>query len=660
MLLNRAAQRTSTTGTGNITLGAALESNAAVTQPAWLSFSAAGAAENDIVRYLIFDGAAWEYGLGTCGASAGSISRAGGAMDGTVAGQRSSTGSLLNLSGSAVVFISAIAEDFYTTEQAQDAVGSILVDSSTIDLTYNDSTPSITASVIDASITYAKIQNVSNTSRFLGRISLGAGSVEELSGTQATTLLDIFTSSLKGLAPASGGGTTTYLRADGTWGTPPGVPGGSDTQVQFNDAGSFGGDADLTWNKTTNLLTITGAGRATNYIQIGEGSIANNWASFPANLFIYHNPEDRWGQVLGTIGNHAWGHSIFFIKNRNASDPLAITTVNADDEVGNFNYYAPDGVAWRHLAQETIEVDGSPSSNMPGRFRWWTRSTTEISPQEKMRLDGNGRLILGGSPTQDINGANPRIQLHGTNYESGLIGQYMWSNTTNSNFLYMNKSRGTSIGTHVIVNNNDLLGGYAWAGSNGTDFIDAAYITAEVDGTPGVGNDMPGRLRFWTSPDGSGTPAVRMVLNSAGGVQVNAFTSGQVASSSTGQLSSVDDLLSISMIFDGGGSVVTTGIKGDIEVPFACTIMQATLAADQTGSIVIDIWKDSYANYPAVVGDSITASAKPTLSSALKSQDSTLTGWTTAIAAGDILRFNVDSAATVTRVLLSLKVKKTY
>jgi hypothetical protein len=42
-------------------------------------------------------------------------------------------------------------------------------------------------------------------------------------------------------------------------GTGGGTPGGSDTQVQFNDGGStFGGDADFTWNKTTNVLGITG------------------------------------------------------------------------------------------------------------------------------------------------------------------------------------------------------------------------------------------------------------------------------------------------------------------------------------------------------------------------------------------------------------------
>ena len=37
-----------------------------------------------------------------------------------------------------------------------------------------------------------------------------------------------------------------------------GAPGGSTTQLQFNDAGAFGGDADLTWNKTTNVMTVGG------------------------------------------------------------------------------------------------------------------------------------------------------------------------------------------------------------------------------------------------------------------------------------------------------------------------------------------------------------------------------------------------------------------
>jgi hypothetical protein len=63
--------------------------------------------------------------------------------------------------------------------------------------------------------------------------------------------------------------------------------------------------------------------------------------------------------------------------------------------------------------------------------------------------------------------------------------------------------------------------------------------------------------------------------------------------------------------------------------------------------------------YPATSGDKITAPAPPTISSATKGQSSTLTGWTTAIAAGDCLRINLDSITTCTRVVLILKVTKT-
>jgi hypothetical protein len=118
------------------------------------------------------------------------------------------------------------------------------------------------------------------------------------------------------------------------------------------------------------------------------------------------------------------------------------------------------------------------------------------------------------------------------------------------------------------------------------------------------------------------------------------------------------NVITITFIIDGGGSAITTGEKGHLEVPFACTITQVTMLADQSGSIVVDIWKDTYANFPPTDADSITASAPPTLSSAQKAQDSTLTGWTTSISAGDILAFNVDSCTTITRVTISLKVEK--
>lgn len=112
----------------------------------------------------------------------------------------------------------------------------------------------------------------------------------------------------------------------------------------------------------------------------------------------------------------------------------------------------------------------------------------------------------------------------------------------------------------------------------------------------------------------------------------------------------------ITAIIDGGGTAIAPGIKGDLEISFGCTIQRVTMLADQTGSIVVDVWKDTYSNYPPVDADSITASAPPTIASSTKSQNSTLTGWTTAIAAGDVLRFNVDSCTSITRVTISMQV----
>jgi len=117
--------------------------------------------------------------------------------------------------------------------------------------------------------------------------------------------------------------------------------------------------------------------------------------------------------------------------------------------------------------------------------------------------------------------------------------------------------------------------------------------------------------------------------------------------------------VSVSLIIDGGGTAILTGIKGDLTIPFNCVIDQWTLLADQSGSIVVDIWKDSYANYPPTVADTITGSALPTISGSTKGQSSTLTGWTATIAAGDTLRFNVNSNSGIIRVTLSLRVYRT-
>ena len=106
------------------------------------------------------------------------------------------------------------------------------------------------------------------------------------------------------------------------------------------------------------------------------------------------------------------------------------------------------------------------------------------------------------------------------------------------------------------------------------------------------------------------------------------------------------------------GSAITTGKKGHVEIPFAIEIEGWTILGDQAGSIVVDVNRSTFAGFPTLT--SIAGTELPTLASAQKNQDLTLTTWTTTIAAGDVLEFEVDSAATVQRVTVAIRGRKTW
>lgn len=111
----------------------------------------------------------------------------------------------------------------------------------------------------------------------------------------------------------------------------------------------------------------------------------------------------------------------------------------------------------------------------------------------------------------------------------------------------------------------------------------------------------------------------------------------------------------ITFVIDGGGSAITTGSKGYLEIPFGCTVNDWVIVADQSGSIVVDVKAANYSTFPTTA--SIAGTEKPTLSSVQKNQDTSLSSWST-ITAGDILEFVVDSAATVQRVTVALQVTR--
>jgi hypothetical protein len=188
---------------------------------------------------------------------------------------------------------------------------------------------------------------------------------------------------------------------------------------------------------------------------------------------------------------------------------------------------------------------------------------------------------------------------------------------------------------------------------NGTVYVKTtgAGTTSGWTQAAGGGSTGPTGPSGPSGPTGAGTTGMTGPTGPSG-------PSGATGTGATGPTGPSGGTLTrtIPFIIHGGGSTIATGVQGDLHIPFACTITAVTMLADQSGSIVVDIWKDTYGNYPPTVGDTITASAKPTISGAVKSQDSTITGWTTSISANDTLRFNVDSVTTLTRVSVHLTV----
>lgn len=107
-----------------------------------------------------------------------------------------------------------------------------------------------------------------------------------------------------------------------------------------------------------------------------------------------------------------------------------------------------------------------------------------------------------------------------------------------------------------------------------------------------------------------------------------------------------------------GQSTLIAGMQADIRIPFDCTITGVALAADAAGDAVVDIWKVALASYPPTDANGIASTSKPTLDGAAGYVDTTLTGWTTAITAGDCLRFNIDSIDGIARLSVLLQVRR--
>lgn len=194
------------------------------------------------------------------------------------------------------------------------------------------------------------------------------------------------------------------------------------------------------------------------------------------------------------------------------------TIVVSGDEVGVLAFLGSDGTDMEQCAVISAQIDGTPGNNdMPGRLMFWVAPDGSATVAEALRIDNAKRFITGGTASVGINATpdHPAFQIHSNTALQQIQAIYRWQADANGASINIAKSNSNSIGTHAVVSNADTIGSLIFRASDGTNFLQAAAITAVIDGTPGA-NDMPGRLAFLTTADGAASLTERSRIDNQG------------------------------------------------------------------------------------------------------------------------------------------------
>jgi len=305
-----------------------------------------------------------------------------------------------------------------------------------------------------------------------------------------------------------------------------------DEPNQFlNEGGTVTGPTIVDVNSSSTALRITqvGAGNAllvedsanpdaTPFVVNADGQlIVGNTTIQPVNNPLTNVAMNPMVEVVGnnaTVGFTALrvdssANPSQNIQAKARGDIGSLTAVTSGDELGRHAFQGYDGTNFRVGAHISAAVDGTPGTNdMPGRLVFSTTADGASSPTERLRITSGGNVGIGTSSPSSILHLSTDTSGSWINVQSGAAAG-------NINFRRSN----TSVASPTIVSSGDTLGQLTFNGYDGSDYRASCRIDAVVDGTPGS-SDMPGRLAFFTTPDGSSTPSERMRINSAGNVGI--------------------------------------------------------------------------------------------------------------------------------------------
>jgi hypothetical protein len=234
--------------------------------------------------------------------------------------------------------------------------------------------------------------------------------------------------------------------------------------------------------------------------------LRNNSASWTQRMLL-----DSSGNLGLGVTPSAWASTS---KALQVSTFVSVSQQSSGAANFGFNFYEDAANAFKYSStDEACRF----SALTDGGFGFFTAPSgtagNTISFTQAMTLDATARLLVGGTSAVYASN-NGAIEVQSANGASLNAGRFAAS--AGGPTLTLFKSRNATVGGNTIVVNGDTLGEVSFVGANGTGYDVAASIRASVDGTPGASADMPGRLTFFTSADGSATPTERARITSTG------------------------------------------------------------------------------------------------------------------------------------------------
>ena len=178
---------------------------------------------------------------------------------------------------------------------------------------------------------------------------------------------------------------------------------------------------------------------------------------------------------------------------------------------------------------------------------------------ERVRIDANGRVLIGLQSAEAVAGVTSHLQLAGTTANTSGIGTICYSNDGIPPIFMFGKSRSGTIGTEgTIVVDGDNIGNINWGADDGTNMApNLARISGQIDGSPSE-DDMPGRLVFSTAADGTQTISEKMRITSSGLVNIGESVESGSAGVPAKKLNVVGGL---STVYSGSSVATWTGIQ---------------------------------------------------------------------------------------------------